>query len=96
MKKIFFCLGLSLSLTACTSHPVIPEKSDVIVSRNEAGTNCKSLGPIEGRSTKVNATAEEALDDLKSEAIKKGANYVKIETIGALSSSIRGIAFLCK
>lgn len=92
--KIHLILS-SLILTACTSHPVIPEKSDIIVSRNEAAENCKSLGPIEGRSNRVNATPAEALDDLKAEAIKKGANYIKIETMGALASAVRGMAYIC-
>lgn len=93
MKKYLYLSGLVL--TACTSHPVLPEKSDVIVSRSEAAESCKLLGPVEGRSNRVNATAAEALDDLKSDAIKKGANFVKIEAMGALSSSIRGTAYLC-
>lgn len=85
----------TLILTACTSRPVIPEKSDVIVSRNEAAENCKPLGPIEGRSNRINATPAEALDDLKAEGVKKGANYIKVETMGALASAIRGMAYLC-
>lgn len=93
MKK--YLILSSLIFTACTSHPVIPEKSDIIVSRNEAAENCRPLGPIEGRSIRVNATPAEALDDLKAEAIKKGANYIKIETMGALASAIRGMAYLC-
>lgn len=84
-----------LIATACTSHPVLPEKSDIIVSRNEAAENCRLIGPIEGRSNRINATPAEALDDLKTEGIKKGANFIKIETMGALASAIRGIAYLC-
>lgn len=94
MNKLYI-LFASLLVSACTSHPVIPDKNDVIVSRNEASVGCKSLGPVEGRSNRVNATTAEALDDLKSEAVKKGSNFVKIETMGALASSIRGIAFIC-
>lgn len=90
-----FLVLCTIYVTACTSNPVLPEKSDVIVSRNEASTACKLIGPIEGRSTQVNAATADALDDLKSEAIKKGANYVKVETMGALSSAIRGTAYLC-
>lgn len=93
MKK--YLLLSSLILSACTSHPVIPEKSDVIVSRNEAAENCRLLGPIEGRSNRINATPAEALDDLKAEGVKKGANYIKIETMGALASAVRGIAYVC-
>lgn len=94
MNKII--LSITLILFSCTSKPVLPEKSDIIVSRSEAPLGCENLGAIEGRSNKQNATPEEALEDLKGEAIKKGANFVKIETMGALSSSIRGSAFYCR
>lgn len=80
---------------SCSSHPVLPQKSDVTVSRDDAGKDCKSLGPIEGRTTNVKGTPEDALEDLKSEAVKKGANYVKIETMGAQGTAIRGQAYYC-
>lgn len=96
MLRSFFILStLALFFTACSSHPVLPEKSDIKVSRDMPSEKCKDLGPIEGRSIKINAKPEEALVDLKNEAIKKGADYVKIETIGAQSSVIRGTAYFC-
>lgn len=85
----------ALFLTACSSHPVLPEKSDIKVSRDTPSEKCKNLGAIEGRSTKMTAKPEDALEDLKTEAIKKGADYVKIETMGAQSSVIRGTAYFC-
>lgn len=88
-------LALFLLATACSSHPVLPKKSDINVSRDEAKSSCQSLGMIEGRSNLAQANNEAALEDLKEEAIKKGANYVKIETMGALGSAIRGQAYFC-
>lgn len=85
----------SILLFACSSHPVIPETKDIVVSRDEAKTSCKSLGSIEGRSTSLKANPEEALADMKQEAIKKGANYVKMETMGAQGTAVRGEAFYC-
>jgi hypothetical protein len=93
-KAITLCV-LFMVLTACSSHPVLPEKSDIKVSRDIPSNKCKNLGPIEGRSIKVKSTPEEALEDLKSEAIKKGADYVKIESQGAQSAVIRGTAYFC-
>lgn len=87
--------GVVALLSACGSHPILPEKKDIQVSRDNPKDNCKSLGSIEGRSTKIHGTAEDALDDMKAEAIKKGANFIKMETIGALGSSVRGEAFFC-
>ncbi len=89
-------IGAGLLFTGCGSHPVLPHKSDIKLTRNDAPKNCENLGSIEGRSKKASSTPEEALEDLKSEAIKKGANFVKIETIGALSTSVRGTAYFCK
>jgi hypothetical protein len=94
LKYILFS-SFSLVLISCSSKPVLPQKSDIKVSRDEAGKDCKSLGAIEGRTTNVKGTAEEALEDLKSEAIKKGANYVQIETMGAQGTAIRGQAYFC-
>lgn len=95
LKSLFSVTAMALVLSACSSHPVLPQKDDIKVSRDNPSDKCKNLGPIEGRSTKVNAKPEDALDDLKSEAVRKGADYVRIETMGAQASSIRGTAFFC-
>lgn len=87
-------IGMAV-VTACSSHPVLPEKSDIKVSRENPKDSCKSLGFIEGRSIKINAKPEDAIDDLKAEAIKKGANYIKMETMGAMGSAVRGEAYFC-
>ncbi len=95
LKSVLLLSAAALVFSACSSHPVIPEKDDIKVSRDNPSDKCKNLGPIEGRSTKLNAKPEDALEDLKSEAVRKGADYVRIETMGAQSSSIRGTAFFC-
>ncbi len=94
-KKIKYLI-LSILITGCGSHPVLPETKDIKVSRETPSKDCKSLGPIEGRVNRVNAKTEEAIEDMKNEAIKKGANYIKMETIGALGTSVRGEAFICQ
>ena len=94
MTKIIFVLALVLS--GCSTHPILPKTSDVTVSRDAAAASCENLGAITGRSQKVNATSEEVLEDLKQEAVQKGANFIKIETMGAQSGSIRGTAYFCK
>ena len=94
MKKLIpFTL---LFLAACSSHPVLPSKDDIKVSREAADESCEYLGPIEGRTTKINGKTEDAIDDMKLEAVKKGASFVQIETIGALGTSVRGRAYICK
>lgn len=93
--KYVLLSSLALVLFSCSSHPVLPQKSDIKVSRDEAAKDCKNLGAIEGRTTNVKGTPEDALEDLKSEAVKKGANYVQIETMGAQGTAIRGQAYYC-
>lgn len=93
--RVIFVFVLSVFLFACSSHPVLPKASDIKVSRDEAAKDCKSFGSIEGRTTNVKGTAEDVLEDLKQEAVKKGANFVKIETQGAQGTAIRGQAFYC-
>ena len=95
LKSILAVLVLAAVFSGCSSHPVLPEKSDIKVSRDNPSDKCKNLGPIEGRSTKVNAKPEDALEDLKEEAIRKGADYVRVETMGAQSATVRGTAFFC-
>lgn len=90
---IFFS---TILISSCSSHPVLPTTSDIKVSRDEAAKNCKSIGAIEGRSNKINPDTEDVLEDLKKEAVNKGANYVKIETMGAQGGSIRGQAYYCE
>ena len=93
--RVILAAVLSLFLFSCSSHPVLPKASDIKVSRDEPAKNCKNLGAIEGRTTNVKGTPEDALEDLKSEAVKKGANYVQIETMGAQGTAIRGQAYYC-
>jgi hypothetical protein len=95
LKSILAVLALVVMFSGCSSHPVLPEKSDIKVSRDNPSDKCKNLGAIEGRSRKVNAKPEDALEDLKEEAVRKGADYVRIETMGAQSATIRGTAFFC-
>ena len=96
LKMTIAILLLSVLFSGCGSHPVLPKKSDIKVTRNTPGPECKSLGSIEGRSIKTKPTQDDVLDDLKEEAIRKGANVVKAQTMGSLGGTIRGEAFFCE
>ena len=95
---LFFGFAASFLISGCASsaYPVLAKASDVKVTRDEPPKDCESLGSIEGRSNKIKDTAEAVLEDLKQEAIKKGANFVKVETMGAQGSAIKGAAYYCK
>lgn len=83
-----------LFLAGCASKPIL-EKEDIKVTRDKPSGSCQDLGAIEGRVTSLKGTIEQAMEDLKSEAVKKGADFVQIETIGAQSSIVRGRAYNC-
>ena len=94
MRRLIFST-LLLILSACSSQPVLPEADDVKVSRDAADEDCKDLGLVEGRVSTASGTKEQALEDMKADAAKKGANYVKIETMSAMGTAVRGRAFVC-
>ncbi len=93
--KGFFLLALVAFFAACSSHPIKPEGKNVEVSRNDAGKDCKEVGRVEGRVKNVKGTFDEAMEDLKLDAARKGANYVKMEQTGAMGQSVAGLAYFC-
>ncbi len=98
MNKIFLValVALVVAFAACSSAPPVkPEADNVKVSRDPADENCKEIGPVEGRNSSAKGTFDNALEDLKTDAAGKGANYVQIRQSGAMGTSVRGIAYLC-
>ncbi len=93
--KVCFVLVFIACLSACSSHPIKPEGKNVEVSRNDADKDCKEIGRVEGRVKNVKGTFEEAMEDLKLDAARKGANYVKMEQTGAMGQSVAGVAYFC-
>lgn len=95
-------LTLPLSLVACglvascSSPPVKPEGKNIKVTREEVDSDCKDLGPVEGRSLSAKATFEDALEDLKTDAARKGATDVRIEQTSGTGTAVRGTAYLCR
>ncbi|MFN8791446.1 MAG: hypothetical protein ACK5Y2_08335 [Bdellovibrionales bacterium] len=85
---------VGLALVSCASKPVL-EKDDVKLTRDEPSSRCQLIGPLEGRVLTATGTQEQALENLKEEAVKRGANFVKIESLGAQGTSVRGQAYNC-
>jgi Domain of unknown function (DUF4156) len=94
VKKISLFVSIAL-LAGCSSHPIKPEGKNVEISRNEVSKDCKEIGRVEGRVKNTKGTFEEALEDLKLDAARKGANYVKMEQTGAMGQSVAGVAYFC-
>lgn len=96
--KSFLILSAGITaalLVGCNSKEILPEKVDVKVSRDEPAKDCKMLGPVTGRATSTKGTSTEALEDLKTDAARKGANYVMYEQASALGTALRGTAYFC-
>ena len=93
--KVCLVLGFVAFFSACSSHPIKPEGKNVEVSRNDADKDCKEIGRVEGRVKNVKGTFDEAMEDLKLDAARKGANYVKMEQTGAMGQSVAGVAYFC-
>ncbi len=98
MTKKIFSTVIGLFLIGACSHtpPVIPDVKNVDVSRKPAHKDCEELGPVEGRSISAKGSFEEALEDLKKEAAHRGANYVYLGQSGAMATSVRGVAYVCR
>lgn len=96
MRTGFQSLVFVLVLVACSSAPPVkPNSENVKVSRDEAGSDCKEIGPVEGRNSSTKGNFDRALEDLKADAAGKGANFVQIQQSGAMGTSVKGIAYLC-
>jgi hypothetical protein len=97
--KIFLVTVTSVAglvfVVGCSSHPVLPQTKDIKVSRDNPSKSCQDLGLVEGRTLTNSGSTEEALEDMKKDAVKKGANYIKMETMGAMGTSVRGTAYFC-
>ncbi len=79
----------------CGSHPIKPEGENVKITRDEADEDCREIGPVEGRNTSVKGTFEQALEDLKIDAARKGANFVKIGATSGTGTAVHGVAYFC-
>ncbi len=93
MKNICYII-LILVLSGCASKPLI-DHDDIKVTRDEPSKSCQDMGAIEVRSISLKVDEKKLLEELKTEARKKGADYVKVETLGAQTTAIRGQAYNC-
>ncbi|MBN8539382.1 MAG: hypothetical protein J0L82_03265 [Deltaproteobacteria bacterium] len=90
-------LGASLAagLVGCGSHPIKPESENVKITRDDADEDCREIGPVEGRNSSVKGTFDQALEDLKIDAARKGANFVKIGATSGPGTAVHGVAYFC-
>jgi hypothetical protein len=95
MKRLIFFGVMVFGVVGCASRSVLPDSSAVKVSREMPKKTCKEMGEVTGRTATVKGTEAQALDDLKSEAAHKGANYVVIKQYSDYGTSVTGLAYEC-
>jgi Flp pilus assembly protein TadD len=93
--RITIFVPLILLFSACSNRPVVPEAKSVTVQREEADKKCKEIGRVQGSVTSHGGSVEQAIEDMKLDAARKGANYVRMEATSALGSSVSGTAYSC-
>jgi hypothetical protein len=88
MKRTLVFSALAIILGGCASIELTPGSARVITSPNPAPKSCKYLGQVVGNqgnfftgSFTSNRNLEEgAMNDIKNQATKLGANYVQLVT----------------
>lgn len=88
MRWILPFLGIGLFVSGCSSIPLEPGANAIIASPNPAPQGCKYLGQVVGNQgnfftggfTSNRNMEAGAMNDLKNQANKLGANYIQIVT----------------
>lgn len=86
MKKVSLAVISAVFMSGCASIPVQPQATGVITSPNPAPRVCKYIGQVVGNQGNFftggwtsNKNLElGAMNDLKNQASKMGANYVQL------------------
>lgn len=83
------------AFAGCASKPIIPEAKNVKVARENPSSKCVEIGPVQGSVKTNKGKIEDAIEDMRLDAARKGANYVRMETTSAIGTSTMGTAFDC-
>jgi hypothetical protein len=95
-RNRFIALSLPiLTLVACSSQPIIPAAKNVELSREEPGKKCREIGKVQGTVKSTTGKIEDAIEDMKLDAARKGANYVHMEVTSGYGTSVNGTAYQC-
>jgi hypothetical protein len=95
MKSALYALFLAVATTACASRSLAPDSEEVKMSRESPADDCKEIGRVTGTSKSRKASHDELLVDMRQEAAKKNANFVKVEEYSSFGTSVTGTAFMC-
>lgn len=98
MSTVLQTVAASLSLlgiAACSSQPIVPEGKNVKITRDNPPESCREIGAVQGSVKTAVGTIEQAIEDMKLDAARKGANFVRMEATSALGTSASGTAYQC-
>lgn len=96
MKKLISIFALLfLGLAGCKGYEILPEKIEVKVGREVPDDDCREIGPVNGSVAKISGTSEEALENMKKDAARKGANFVLYDSASATGTAMKGVAYSC-
>ena len=73
----------------------MPEAKNIKLSRENPDKDCREIGRVQGSVSTTKGTLEQAIEDMKLDAAKKGANYVRMESTSAYGTSASGTAYQC-
>jgi Domain of unknown function (DUF4156) len=82
-------------LSSCSSQPIIPEAKNVKLARENPPAKCIEIGKVQGSVKTTAGKIEDAIEDMKLDAARKGANYVRMEATSAYGTSTSGTAYQC-
>jgi len=99
MKNWISVLALcfvSIGISNCSHRSVLPDTKELTVRREPPSGKCKELGSITGTTASAKGTQEQALEDLKREAVNKGATYVMVKEFSSYGTTVTGLAYECE
>lgn len=85
----------SFAFIACSHQALIPEAKNVKIQREAPAKDCRSLGHVEGNVIHANGKIEDAIEDMRLDAARKGANFVQLGETSALGKNVAGVAYQC-
>lgn len=88
-----FLIGSFFILSACQSRPY----SHVEVSEGyPRGRKCNDVGQVIGNAQTRDGAREQAMEDLRRNAARLDANYVRLIAVTSHGNAARGIAYRCQ
>ena len=93
--NLALALVVGFLCNACSHEALVPDAKNVTVQREPVNAKCVEIGKVQGSVATTTGTIEQAIEDMKLDASRRGANYVHMESTGAMGTSVSGIAYHC-